>query len=235
MLVIGHRGAAGLAPENTVSSLKLGEATAGAIEFDLRRTKDKQIVVVHDENLMRMFGVSKRIRRLTLKEVKELSGKAGREIPTFTEWLSVAGNFLINPEIKETGFEAEALAEIQRFASKVLVITSWNPLVLKRIRALDGNIPLGAVLAKPLGFLLPLYIRFLQKFRVTWITLAAGLARPVLVARFKRAGLKVFVYTINDPRAAARLEQMGVDGIFTDYPNLMVKQYDKSHSLQPNR
>jgi predicted metal-dependent RNase len=56
----------------------------------------------------------------------------------------------------------------------------------------------------------------------------------ILQEKLKEAGMRICVYTINDPRDAARLEQLGVDGIFTDYPNLMVKQYDKSHSLQPN-
>ncbi|MGE5392246.1 MAG: glycerophosphodiester phosphodiesterase [Candidatus Saccharibacteria bacterium] len=234
MLVIGHRGAAGLAPENTVSSLQQGEIAASAIEFDLRKTRDGRIVVVHDESLKRTLGINRKLKRLSLAEVKSVSRQEGKEVPTLSEWLSAASNFPLNPEIKETGFEAEALKLLREFASKVLVITSWNPLVLKRIRALDGNIPLGAIIAKPLGPFLRLYLKILKMLGVRWITLAAGMASDRVIAKLKQAGMKIFVYTINDPRDAARLEQRGVDGIFTDYPNLMVKQYDKSHSLQPN-
>jgi len=221
MLIIGHRGAAGLAAENTISSLKIGEEEAQAIEFDLRATEDKHIIVIHDESLSRTLGIEKSVGGMTLSEVKRLSKKAGIEIPTLEEWLKACPRYSINPEIKETGFEAKLLKELKTFASKVLVVTSWNPIVIKRIRALDGNIRLGAILAVPLGVFLPVYLWLLKKWGVSWITLSRKIASPKIISQIKKRQMEVYVYTINDPSVAEELKAWGVDGIYTDRPDII--------------
>src|SRR3989338_11409650 len=105
MLIIGHRGASSLEPENTIRSFKKAEELGvDMIEMDLRLTLDNQIVISHDDNLKRIFGIDKSIRKSTLGELKDISIAKGREIPTLKEALSSVVKPL-NLHIKVVGLE----------------------------------------------------------------------------------------------------------------------------------
>jgi glycerophosphoryl diester phosphodiesterase len=228
MLIIGHRGESGVEPENTIRSLKRSEeADADMTELDIRRSKDGELVVFHDHSLKRLFGLRKSVASLTLDELKEIS--KNREIPTLDEVLSTIGTDLVL-DVKVYGIEKQLLVKIKNFPHKVL-ITSWNPLVLKKIRALDRNIPLGPVFGiKGTLFLLPILIRFLRKLNIYSITIIPQFVNPATMKRFRQIGWKVLPYSINDEKEFRRLEQLGVDGVFTDYPEL-IKQYEQSQSI----
>jgi glycerophosphoryl diester phosphodiesterase len=203
MLVIGHRGAAGLEPENTIRSFqKAQELGVDMIETDLRLQNGK-IVLTHDR------------------------AKRGVEYVTLQELLSLADRPL-NLEIKEAGFESEVLEQIKGFAHKVL-ITSWNPRVLQKIRTLDTNIQIGPVIGRRPRMFLPISIRFLKKLNIFSVTVDYSLINEKLMRVFKKHGCKVYVYTnsnpkiFNEAKTYQRLKDLGVDGIFTDYPNLIKK------------
>ncbi|MEO8065366.1 MAG: glycerophosphodiester phosphodiesterase [Candidatus Doudnabacteria bacterium] len=198
MLIIGHRGAAGLEPENTIRSFKKAQDSgAQMLECDLRRTSDGKIVLSHDRK-------------------NDYSDSTGLD-----ELLHMA-TLPLDLEIKESGFENEVLESIKGFAHKVL-ITSWNPLVLKKIRALDGNIQLGLVIATRYGILLPLVISFLKKVNIFSISVTPELVNENRMSKFRELGWRVYVYTINTPEEFYRLKNYGVDGIFTDYPDIVSK------------
>src|SRR6185503_3954337 len=142
MLIIGHRGAAGLADENTISSFqKAQEFGVDMIETDLR-LQDGKIVLSHDKP------------------------RPNQSYVTLAELLQIA-KVPLNLEIKEPGFEKEVLEQIKGFAYKV-VISSWNPWVLKKIRTLDGNIELGPMLGRKYEFFLPIVISLLKNINISW-------------------------------------------------------------------
>jgi glycerophosphoryl diester phosphodiesterase len=83
MKIIGHRGAAGLAPENTIASIKAAlDAGVDAVEFDVRVTKDGQLVLCHDDNLLRTHGTDKRVENMTLAQLSLVKDAEGEPIPT---------------------------------------------------------------------------------------------------------------------------------------------------------
>ncbi len=93
MKIIGHRGAAGLAPENTIKAINAGvKAGADAVEFDVRRTKDGVFVLSHDATLIRLAGIESRVRNLTLKELKTVKFFSGEPIATLEEALQARLN-----------------------------------------------------------------------------------------------------------------------------------------------
>ena len=199
MLIIGHRGAKGLEAENTIRSFqKAQELGVDMIETDLR-LQNGEIVLNHDPL------------------------KNGAKYPTLNELLAIA-RVPLNLEIKEAGFEEQVLRSIKGFTYKVL-ITSWNPRVLKKIRTLDGNIAIGPVVGYKYCFFLPIVVMLLKNLNIYSITIGPELVNSKRMKRFKKLGWKVFPFTVNNPVQFEELQKLGVDGVFTDFPNI-IKNYD---------
>jgi glycerophosphoryl diester phosphodiesterase len=220
MLVIGHRGAAGLAHENTISSLQAAvKAGVQMVEVDLRSTLDGQVVLAHDPTLARTHDDRRRLSRMTLAQVREVGKREGREIPTLEEFLRAA-SLPVNLELKEPGMEAQVVSAIRTFPHKVLVSSSY-PDVLKKIRALDGNLPLGLIVGPKAGILLPMLISMTGKVNLHSIHPVHNLVTPLTMRIMRRTGAKVYAWTVNDVHDLQLMRGHGVDGIFTDYPNII--------------
>lgn len=188
------------------------------IEMDLRLTKDGEIVVFHDSALKRLFGVKRKIQDLTLGELKKISIDAGREIPTLDEVLKTVKNDLIL-ELKVHGMEQQVLDAIKDFPHKVLV-SSYYPGVLKKIRALDGNVPLGLIIVVR-RFHMIAVVNFLTRNLILHSVHPRNLLISLpTMALLRLSGHKINVWTVNSEREFRRMKQLGVDGIFTDYPQL---------------
>ena len=220
MLVIGHRGAAGLAPENSVSSLKAAEgAGAGMVEVDLRMTADQKVVLMHDPTLLRTHDDRRKLSDLTLAEVQAVGKREGREIPELSEFLNEA-KVPLNLELKVQGMEEAVLSAIERFPHRVL-ISSHLPPVLKKVRALDGKIQLGFIIGQRMGFMFPLMMAVARQLDLHSIHPIHTLITPAHMKSMRRLGAKVYPWTVNDVHEFLVLKGLGVDGIFTDYPNII--------------
>ena len=217
MLVIGHRGAAGLAKENTLSSLKKAqELGVDMIEIDVCLTRDGQIVLSHDWNLKRLYGSTKRIADLTLAEVKELTSG---EMPTLIEALAVITT-PINVHVKVRGLEKQLLAIMKNFSSEVL-ISSTFPGVLEKIRALDENVKLGLVIGQGELYLLPILSLVLREIKLYSIHPEKRLVTSFDVRYLQSFKKKLFVWTVNDPKLFETYKSWNIDGVFTDNPTLI--------------
>lgn len=222
MLIIGHRGAAGEKPENTLAAVRSG-LTSGAelIEVDVRLTKDGQPVLAHDPDLKRTHGLSTKIRNVTLKElIKRTSGSA-RPICTLKEALSAAhGKVVINLELKEKG-SGKAALEVCRdlgLADKesleLILFSSFSARELHRLRKLNRHVQLG-LLHHVNPYLFAAWQRKLDLQAVGFHRLHV----PRLAIELARQNhIFTYVYTVNRMAAVERLERLGVDGIVTDYP-----------------
>ena len=223
MILIGHRGAAGLAPENTASSLQVAvEMGVDMVEVDLRKTADNQIVLSHDPNLLRTHDDRRAICKVTLNEIRALGAQENREIPEFGEYLQKVKMPIIL-ELKEPGLEELVLEKIKDFPHKV-IISSFHIGVLKKIRALDGKIPLGFILSSKVSYIFPLVMAVARSLDLYSIHPHHSLVTPAHMKAMKRLNAKVFTWTVNDVHTELLMKGFGVDGIFTDYPNLF-KQY----------
>lgn len=218
--MIGHRGAAGLAPENSISSLQAAVAAGvDMVEVDLQLTKDGYAVLSHDPTLARTHDDRRRISDLTLEEVQAVGRQEGRAIPELSEFLALA-TVPVNLELKVVGLEHAAVSAIKNFPHKVL-ISSNLPQVLKKVRALDGNVNLGFIIGPKAGYIFPLMLALAKHLDLYSIHPVHTLVTPGHMRAMRRLGVKVFAWTVNNIHDYLIVRGMGVDGVFTDYPNII--------------
>lgn len=250
-IVVGHRGAAGLAPENTLIAIERGlEEGADWIEIDVQRTADGALVVVHDATVDRTTDGTGYVREKTLAEIKALDagyrfspdgvtypyrGK-GITVPTLEEALLAfpEARFLI--EIKEDDpAVADQVASVlaRTGAAGRVVVGTFHSAVAARFREVMPSVPTTATQGEAIRFLL--LARFgldsLLGSSLRWDILAVpprlGFLPVIdqgLVEAARRAGRSVHAFTVNDPGEARRLAALGVQGIVTDRPDRIVGQ-----------
>ncbi|MCL4403829.1 glycerophosphodiester phosphodiesterase [Patescibacteria group bacterium] len=224
MLKIGHRGASGYEPENTLRSFKKAiDLGVDMIELDVHRTRDGRIVVIHDETVDRTTNGSGDIAHMTLAEVKELDAGKGEMVPTLDEVLDLAiGKVIVDIEIKDEGL-AESVAEAVKkrleggAKPEDFVISSFSENELETVAAhanlrrilLTRRAPQHAVAAAlDLG--------------VWGIGAPSESTHGESVDDVHRNGLKVFVWTAHESdeaEAIRRCRDIGVDGIFSNFPD----------------
>jgi len=219
MLKIGHRGARGYEPENTLRSFKRAmQLGVDAVELDVRRTKDDKMIVIHDAKVDRTTNGKGLVSELTLKEIKQLVTEKGEKIPTLDEALDFLDKKVkILIELKENGLENTVTNLIQekRLENDVIIV-SFLEEALKRVRDLNEKIetaliysrhknPIKAALELRANYLLPLY-RFTHTSNIQ---------------KAHENGLKVIVWTINNQEEVLEYVKKGVDGIASDKPDIL--------------
>jgi glycerophosphoryl diester phosphodiesterase len=217
-LIIGHRGAAGLEPENTLRSFARAiELDVDAVELDLYCIED-QLIVIHDDTLERTTNGRGPLVRTAFESLRALDAGKGERIPTLDEVFDlVDGRVAINVELKGHG-TAGPLAQFlaARDADEVLV-SSFDHRELA-----DFHRIAPAVRKAPLfGRTSTRMLEIARDLDAWSINVAAKLASDETVDRIVGDGFRCLVYTVNDPIAAKRLESAGADGIFTDFPDRM--------------
>lgn len=223
-LVIAHRGASGHRPENTPSAYELAvEQGADMIEVDLHRTCDGAVVIAHDEALSGLGGRGE-IADATLAEVRALDAGGGERVPTLDELLDGFGRRIaLNLELKRgtraeyPGLEAQTLAALERrrLLDRVL-LSSFSDAVLRRLRDQAPKARIGLLISRrnpeqAIGRARALGAEALHPER--------ALVTAELVAEAHAAGLAVHVYTVDDRAEMARLVDLEVDGLFTNFPD----------------
>jgi glycerophosphoryl diester phosphodiesterase len=235
--IVGHRGASGEAPENTLASINLGwTRQADAVEIDVRLTGDGQIVSFHDASTLRITGKDHAVATTNLSELQQLDAGiwkgeqwAGERIPTLEEVLAtVSPGKRLFVEIK-CGREIvpEMLRILQKSAMERVVLISFHLDVLAELkRRLPEVLALQVVelakspkndwesfptLAERIG---PAKQAGLDGFDIG----ATPLFEPAAAQRLLAEGFQLCTWTINDPTEARRLESMGVQAVTTDFP-----------------
>lgn len=232
--IVGHRGAAGLAPENTIASMEAALAQGcDRVEFDLRATADGELVVFHDARLGRFVEGGDRqppvLRRhssqLTALDLGASLGLENCRVPLFGELLdALAGRVALNPEVKGSGAEGliavrravSVLAERELFGSSL--ISSFHAPIVREARALAEDLPRALIVGReptgdPVAQARTLDCAALHAHR--------ALADAALLDRCHEAGLQLRVFTVNEEADMLSLMKLGVDGIVTDRPDLL--------------
>jgi glycerophosphoryl diester phosphodiesterase len=236
-LNLGHRGARGLAPENTLAGMRAAmQAGADGVEFDVQRTADGHLVIFHDDNLKRICGVGGRIVTSTLAQLRELdAGRhfgpqfAGELIPTLNEVLeTLPASAFVNIEAKRFRFRSDGLETgiVDAFRRHNLagrcIVSSFNPVLLWRLGRMDRAVPLGLLYApdEPPG-LNRGWPRHL--LRLAALHPYHGQLTPELVQQARGRGQQVNTWTVNEPDDMRRLIGLGVDSLITDRPDLLTE------------
>lgn len=220
MKIIGHRGAAGLALENTVESIQAAiKAGVDAIEFDVRLTKDDKLVLSHDKHIGRVSEHHHRISKHNLRKLREVELHNGQPIATLSEAIKAAGNIPLVIEGKDDGW-AQPLAEFLEKQNSLATpsVISFNHQELYIFHQLMPQIPTFALEhTEPLNV-----IRDASMYGFTGININFWILNPLtyLLARYHK--LEVIVYTINKPWMArfVRIFYPNIS-ITTDVPNQM--------------
>lgn len=218
MLRIGHRGAAGHAPENTLKSISTAIALgADLIEVDVQRTNDGHLVVIHDKRVDRTTDGTGYVSSLTLDEIGKLRVADGQRIPTLAEVLALAhGHAGLILEIIAQGIGEQICAEVRECGfTDPIIYASFLHAELLEVRVAE---PLAETMTILEGVpIVP------TSFAVDAKASIVGLAIDSITAPFINAlhfaGLRVFVYTVNDPRDIQWVKSLQVDGIISDFPD----------------
>ncbi|HXK22598.1 MAG TPA: glycerophosphodiester phosphodiesterase [Myxococcota bacterium] len=225
-LVIAHRGASGQRPENTLPAYELAvRQRADMIEIDLHRTRDGEIVVTHDERLEGLGGRGE-IADASLAEVRSLDAGGGERVPTLDEVLDAFGARIpFNLELKQStrgpyaGLVAETLKRVEsRGLQGATLFSSFYDPVLAELRAGSPGARIGVLVSSraPEG-----WRQRARRFGAEAVHFSAMLATAETVAAAHAEGLAVHVYTVDEPDAMRRLLAIGVDGLFTNFPDRM--------------
>jgi glycerophosphoryl diester phosphodiesterase len=232
-LVIAHRGASLIAPENTLIAFRMAaELGADAVELDAKLTTDGHVVVHHDKTLNRTTDGTGPLSVRTLEELQRLDAGshldtkyAGERIPTLKQvFQDIGGRLLINVELTNYAHPFDNLPEVvvqmvdEFDLMRQVLISSFNPIALIRTKRLAPEIALGLlVMAREPGW-------FIAFFRSTIPHQAYHPSFPMvheqLIRREHTLGHRVNVWTVNDEDQIQDMLKMGVDGVITDAPDL---------------
>jgi glycerophosphoryl diester phosphodiesterase len=219
-LVIGHRGAMGYCPENTLLSFQRAvDLGADWVELDVHRSRDGVLVVIHDETLERTTNGTGWVADHTLAELQRLDAGQGQRIPTLDDVLDWARQHGVGVDIEVKNAPPEAVIDAVRRAGlldKVLISSFDHPLV-QRTGRLEPRLPVGLLYAH----------RAIDPVQMAHAAGASMLLPqwPYVVAEdveaIHAAGLQVGTWATSDPAALAALVGMGVDAIATNHPDVL--------------
>ncbi len=233
ILIVGHKGANSLAPENTLKSFRKAiDLKADFIEFDVQLSKDNIMVMNHDFNTFSTTGYDGLIREMTIKELKQLDFGEGEKIATLSELIEIAKNRIgLIFDLKAPGLN-QRLVDVLRNENlgKQSILSSFSFNQLIKIQKIDSNLKFGLLLSEEMK-VKQIIIKRIQKAvknNFYSIHLHFSLIDHHLIEFCHENNLKVFGWTVNDEKDMKQLIQMGIDGIITDDIQLLKKVLNRS-------
>jgi glycerophosphoryl diester phosphodiesterase len=232
-LVVGHRGGRGEGwpPENTLASFGQARAQgARAIELDVRTCATGGVVVFHDETLARMTSGrdSRRVSDVPEDELLRIGLGQGATIPSLREVLAWARreSVAVNVEMKHDVPARRPLARdtvaIAAASGADVILSSFDPLLLALAAAHAPSVPRALLTERDHGRLAGALQEAMRPALVAAIHLERTQADPGALARFRRRGLRVGAWTVNDTAEARELVRLGAASIITDHPGEML-------------
>lgn len=247
-LNFAHRGASHEAPENTLAAFLLAaELGADGIEFDVRLSRDGEVVVIHDASLERTTNGQGLVRDRTLAELKQLDAGswfdpafAGESIPTLQEVIERVGHrLLLNIEVKTEGRSGDDLvAEVVRLVEDHqlldrVILSSFHPLALRRAKQLNPRVQVGLLHAPDQP--LPLRRAWLHRLtRLDAVHPHHTLVNAAYMRWARRHGYRVHPWTCDDPADMVRMISEGVELIITNRPDRLRQVLAERGSAQPS-
>lgn len=225
LLCIGHRGAMGHAPENTLASFARALALgAPCVELDVQAV-DGRLLVFHDDRLERCTNGRGAIGDASFDSLRALDAGNGERIPTLDEVVGLIGRRAgVNIELKGPGTAMPVASFLEQLPASdgpdaMMLASSFDIARLRELRARDGAVRIGLLCRRWERNTLQDAV----DLRAYSIHLAMSLANAARVAQIQAAGLRCLVYTANTAGDIARLRGMGVDGVFSDFPERVLQ------------
>lgn len=225
--ISAHRGYSAKAPENTLPAFQAAiDSFADFVELDVQLTKDGEMIVLHDSNLVRTTGVNKFIWNMSFEKVRSLDAGGwfandfkGTQIPTLEEAVRLCkGKIRLNIEIKSnshfTDLEEKVVALIERYEiQKQCVVQSTDCRTLAKVKQLDSSIQTGLILMGAYG-------EFEESANVDFFSIRSAFVNKKMVESAHKNGKAVYAWTVNKKNEIRRMKVLKVDNIISDRPIL---------------
>lgn len=220
--VIGHRGAAGHAPENSIEAFEIAFAAGvDAIELDVKLIHD-ELLVFHDDTVERLTNGVGALDALSANEVAQLRLRNGESIPTLADvWDIVPPNIGMNIELKGP-HTAVPTVEFIRVHSHHYLVSSFLVDELRAFRELMPHVP-TALLTRVRDKTI---LDIAASLDVANIHVMDAVAERRYIAPMLAAGYAVYVFTVNEVERARELQDLGVAAVFTDVPRVVKTPLD---------
>lgn len=235
MRIIGHRGARGEAPENTLGGFQyIQDIGIRAVEFDVRQLKDNALIIMHDDDFVRTTGQQKQLYECSREDLAHYNHAV-----TWSEWnnvevtpllnqtLSVIQNFdHIEVEVKTVKNEVEAekitleLEQQLKGFEHTAIITSFDPKIHRALKQQQSKFKRGLLIETDVKYQAIDQALELDCCQIGWMN---QLASKALIQATQAAKLNISVWTVNNIERAKELRDLGVQGLITDYPKLMMQ------------
>ena len=235
-LIIAHRGASGYAPENTLAAFaKAVELGAVSVEFDVQKTRDGELVVIHDTNLARLGGLRKSVGKLAWKDLSTLDVGAwfdskfrGQTVPTLVDTLDALEegrkDVEIQLEIKHglrpyRGIERRVVDLLRSWPGGYgkVVLSSFRHKTLWKVRELLPDARLGYLAG---ATRLKAAVREASRLGCESVHQSHRRVNRAWVDAVHAAGMKLLVYTVNTKKDLEQIRALGVDGVFSNFPDI---------------
>lgn len=223
MLKIGHRGAKGYEPENTLIGFqKAIELHTDGIELDVHLSADGEIMVIHDETIDRKTNGQGLVNSLSLPELKRFRIKNKHTIPTLSEVLDLVNRqCFVNIELKSYETADKVVDLIEKYVAEKnwkytdFLVSSFDWNALQQVSFLNEAIRIGVLTETDLD----LAFAFAKFIRAKSIHPHYHLLTAENTAQFQEKGLQVFPWTVNEIEDLKKIKSFNVNGIITDFPD----------------
>lgn len=223
MFKIGHRGAKGHEPENTIIGFqKAIDLHVDRIELDVHLSSDNELMVIHDETIDRTTDGQGLVSSFSLPELKRFKIDKTHSIPTLTEVLNLIDQKCdINIELKSFESADYVVALIEKYVNEKnwkydrFIVSSFDWNALQQVAFLNADIPIGVLTETDLD----LALAFAKFIRAKSIHPYFHLLTKENTAQLQQKGFQVFPWTINEIEDIKRIKTYQVDGIISDFPD----------------
>lgn len=234
MRIIGHRGARGEAPENTLGGFRyLHNLGIRAVEFDVRQLHDDSLIIIHDDQMIRTTGQSQALYDCDREQLKYYNhAEHWKDWPDFeatpllSDTLRIIHDFNhIEVEVKTVPDELSAHRIVQHLQTALFgfeetaIITSFDLKIHQALNEQRSSFKKGLLIETDLKQLAIEQALSLGCSQIGWMN---QLATNEIISATHAANLNVSVWTVNDPERAKQLSHLGVEGLITDFPKLML-------------
>jgi glycerophosphoryl diester phosphodiesterase len=232
--VIGHRGASAEAPESTEAAIRLAfRMGADAVELDVQVTADHRLIIFHDTRLDRTTNGHGWLRRHRYAQLARLDAGAwfaprfaGQRILLVEQALRMSAPHRLNLELKATTQPQGLIAGMARLLRHAAVrarvlVSSFDASLLARLRQAQPDVALALLCRARTPW--PSALTRAVRLGCTAFHPHVSVVTPTLITRTRAAGLRLHVWTVDEPRTARRLAQWGVQGLFTNTPDRIRK------------
>jgi glycerophosphoryl diester phosphodiesterase len=223
MLKIGHRGAKGHEPENTLIAFqKAIDLGCHGIELDVHLSLDREIIVIHDEKINRTTNGKGFVNQMNLLELKKFKINEKHEIPTLNEVFELLNHkIFVNIELKSYETVEKVIELIEkyilqkRFNYTNFIISSFDWNALQQVRFINDEIQIGVLTSTDLD----LAFAFAKFIKAKTINPYFHLLTQENVAKIQEKGFKIYTWTVNEIEDIEKMKSLKVDGIISDFPD----------------